>query len=392
MQMGLANQSVTCYSSSAFTSRGTQPGLCHGAKHASIPVLRHTGSAAQGQQRSRRSLQVHARDLNAVERGIRGYQYNASGAVKKAAEGKYTDNGSGGGNGTAYGLLAATSLAVAVTLAVAPHTVADVFFGSDAHPHDYLHEVLFRLVSVSWIGAAAQNLVNKAAAENNLLDDVVHRRANASLSFFAANTVFVTLLTFIPNPIYPHPIINVPAAVGLEALALGQWWVAGRNYAKYSEGIGANPVKIIKSYLRDFSTLGQNSGLNSTIYAALTAAFVFTGFAYQFAPVNTMNAIFGMTAEKGLEDTYLWQLIGGSIATCIAPIAYTQRDAANENNFSLPNKRTLMAGLAILSAAHVAVFLPLLNTDQSGPLLFPVGFVWGVSAVASTLIAVKPKE
>ena len=40
-----------------------------------------------------------------------------------AAEGKYTDDGSGGGNGTAYGILAATSLAVAVTLAVAPHTV-----------------------------------------------------------------------------------------------------------------------------------------------------------------------------------------------------------------------------------------------------------------------------
>lgn len=86
----------------------------------------------------------------------------------------------------------------------------------------------------------------QAAAENNLLDDVVHRRANASLSFFAATQVFVTLITFVPNPVYPHPIINVPAAIGLEALALGQWWVAGRNYAKYSEGIGANPIKIIK--------------------------------------------------------------------------------------------------------------------------------------------------
>lgn len=82
---------------------------------------------------------------------------------------------------------------------------------------------------------------------------------------------------------------------------------------------------LLQSYIRDFSTLGQNSGLNSTIYAALTASFVFTGFAYQFAPVPTMNAVFGMAAEKGLEDTYLWQLIGGSIATCIAPIAYTQR-------------------------------------------------------------------
>ena len=41
--------------------------------------------------------------------------------------------------------------------------VADVFFGSDAHPHDYLHEVLFRLLALGWIGAASQNLVNKVS-------------------------------------------------------------------------------------------------------------------------------------------------------------------------------------------------------------------------------------
>ncbi len=86
----------------------------------------------------------------------------------------------------------------------------------------------------------------QAAAENDLLDDVVHRRANASLSFFAATNVFVTLLTFVPNPVYPHAFINPPAAIGLEALSAFQWWVAGRNYAKYSEGIGANPIKIIQ--------------------------------------------------------------------------------------------------------------------------------------------------
>lgn len=27
---------------------------------------------------------------------------------------------------------------------------ADIFVGSDAHAHDYLHEVLFRLIPVSW--------------------------------------------------------------------------------------------------------------------------------------------------------------------------------------------------------------------------------------------------
>lgn len=68
------------------------------------------------------------------------------------------------------------------------------------------------------------------------------------------------------------------------------------------------------------------------------------------------------------------------------------QEAANQNNFSDPSKRTLMTGLAASSAAHVAVFLPLLGTSQSGPLLFPVGFIWGVSAVASGLIAIKPKE
>ena len=83
---------------------------------------------------------------------------------------------------------------------------------------------------------------------------------------------------------------------------------------------------LLQSYIQDFSTLAsETSGLNSTIYAALTAAFVVTGFTYQFAPVNTLNAVFGMAADKGLEDKYLWQLIGGSIATCVAPIAYTQR-------------------------------------------------------------------
>ena len=68
------------------------------------------------------------------------------------------------------------------------------------------------------------------------------------------------------------------------------------------------------------------------------------------------------------------------------------QDAANENNFSRPDKRALMAGLAVASLLHVAIFLPLVNTEKSGPLLFPVGFLWGVSAVASSLIAIKPKE
>lgn len=105
-----------------FLVPGVHAGLCRGlARQAALPLPRHPGPVTQVQQvtqimlplkypclqlkilpwpdspcpikwrkgclvllqRSRRNLQVHARDLNAVERGIRGYQYNASGAVKK---------------------------------------------------------------------------------------------------------------------------------------------------------------------------------------------------------------------------------------------------------------------------------------------------------------------
>jgi len=44
--------------------------------------------------------------------------------VYAAAEGKYADDGSGGGNGVSYGLLAAISLGTAGILAFAPHTVS----------------------------------------------------------------------------------------------------------------------------------------------------------------------------------------------------------------------------------------------------------------------------
>lgn len=83
-----------------------------------------------------------------------------------------------------------------------------------------------------------------------------------------------------------------------------------------------------QSFVGDFSTVlnpSKNSGLNSSIYAFLTAAFVLSGLSYQFAPVQTLTAIFGSSAGKGLEDVYLWQLLGGGLATSVGPIAYTQR-------------------------------------------------------------------
>ena len=40
---------------------------------------------------------------------------------------------------------------------------AELLFGGDALPHDYLHEALFRILAVGWLGAATSFLVNKAS-------------------------------------------------------------------------------------------------------------------------------------------------------------------------------------------------------------------------------------
>ena len=57
---------------------------------------------------------------------------------------------------------------------------------------------------------------------------------------------FITAISFIPNPsLYPRPPLAPWGAAALGAVAVFQWLVSGRNYAKYSEE-GANPVAILK--------------------------------------------------------------------------------------------------------------------------------------------------
>ena len=38
---------------------------------------------------------------------------------------------------------------------------ADLFFGADALPHDYLHESLFRLLAIGYVASGTSFLVNK---------------------------------------------------------------------------------------------------------------------------------------------------------------------------------------------------------------------------------------
>lgn len=81
----------------------------------------------------------------------------------------------------------------------------------------------------------------------------------------------------------------------------------------------------VQSFVSDFSTVTNFDGLNSGIYAFLTAAFVGAGFAYIGAPAQTLDAIFGTAFPKTPADLYLWQLIGGAVSTVVGPIALTQR-------------------------------------------------------------------
>ena len=81
----------------------------------------------------------------------------------------------------------------------------------------------------------------------------------------------------------------------------------------------------LQGFFRDLTSLTSVSGLNSGIYSALTASFVLAGLTYFGLPTQTLTAVFGTAAEKGLEDIFLWQLIGTAVSMAVAPIAFTQQ-------------------------------------------------------------------
>ena len=81
----------------------------------------------------------------------------------------------------------------------------------------------------------------------------------------------------------------------------------------------------LQSFFTDIKSLTDISGLNSGIYAALTAAFILTGLSYIGLPTQTLDLVFGTSAQKGLEDIFLWHLIGTAVSMGVAAIAFTQK-------------------------------------------------------------------
>ena len=82
-------------------------------------------------------------------------------------------------------------------------------------------------------------VVAQSAAAEGRLAETIHRRGNASLSFFAATCLGIPFLSYLTNPI-----ITPTAGAIFGALSAAQWLAAGRGYAKHSPE-GANPFAIL---------------------------------------------------------------------------------------------------------------------------------------------------
>lgn len=103
-------------------------------------------------------------------------------------------------------------------------------------------------------------------------------------------------------------------------------------------GSHKHPFYGLQSFFTDLKSLANVTGLNSGIYSALTASFVLAGLTYIGLPSQTLTAIFGTSAEKGLEDIFLWQLIGTAVSMAVAPVAFTQQ-VRQVANLSTPQVR-----------------------------------------------------
>ena len=111
----------------------------------------------------------------------------------------------------------------------------------------------------------------------------------------------------------------------------------------------------VQSYGKDLSQLGKIDGLNSGLYSLFTATFIGIGFGFLFFPGPTKAGMFENTASLGAEDQLLWQLLGGTIATVVGPICYTQFVSSLVADASAPPLPSCKCMPALkLQGAHVS--------------------------------------
>lgn len=318
--------------------------------------------------------------------------------LKRTAEGDAFDSADGGGNPQAYAALSAGFGLTAASIFALPEEAAQIIFNQGyGSVHDYLHDPLLKLLAIGLSAASVINWVQKDAAERGDLNETVHRRLNGALSFFGAGQIFIQGLAFTPLAAqylgtYGTDLVSPTAAAGLGAFAALQWWVAGRNYAKYSQE-GANPVAIVKSFAYDASQTfaDLSNGFLPLGYAFLTATFLAAGFGYLLAPTGTLDIVFGTLANKGPEDILTWQLVGAGVAILLGPMAYSCKEGALDGVLGEDTYKNLNIGILLAALGHVAVFGPLLDTPGAGSGLPLLLAAW-VGAGAVSVVGLNQRD
>lgn len=345
---------------------------------------------------NRKADQVGRKADQAISRN--GNAKQAAKNLRKVAEGNSYDSEDGYGNPTAYTALSAGFGLTAASIFALPEEAARIIFqGGFGSVHDYLHDPILKLLAIGLSAASVINWVQKNAAQRGELDEQLHRRLDGALSFFAAGQIFIQGLAFTPLAgqylgTYGADLISPPVAAALGGTAALQWWVAGRNYAKYSPE-GSNPVAIVKSFASDASQTfaDLSSGALPLSYAFLTATFLGAGFGYLLAPYQTLDIVFGTFAGKGAEDVLTWQLVGAGLSILLGPIAYSLKEAALEGNLYEDRYKALNLGLLIASLGHVAVLGPLLDTPGAGTGLPLLLAAW-VGSTAISVVGLNQRE
>jgi hypothetical protein len=327
-----------------------------------------------------------------------GNAKQAQKGLRKVAEGEDYDNEDGYGNPASYTALSAGFGLTAASIFALPEEAARIIFQEGyGSVHDYLHDPILKLLAIGLSAASVINWVQKNAAQRGELDEQLHRRLDGALSFFAAGQIFIQGLAFTPLAgqylgTYGSSLIAPPVAAALGGAAALQWWVAGRNYAKYSPE-GTNPTAIIKSFAYDASQTfaDLSNGFLPLAYAFLTATFLGAGFGYLLAPYQTLDIIFGGFATKGPEDVLTWQLVGAGISILLGSIGYSLKEAALEGTLEEGRYKALNLGLLTASLGHVAVLGPLLNTPGAGTGLPLLLGAW-VGSTAVSLVGLNQRD
>ena len=121
-----------------------------------------------------------------------------------------------------------------VLLTPATPVCASISYCTDGHA-----DAVFFPAGVFLFEASSLEMHAQDAADAGRLAETIHRRGNASLSFFAATCLGLPLCSYLTLPI-----VTPQAGVAFGLLSAAQWLVAGRGYAKYSPE-GADPFAIL---------------------------------------------------------------------------------------------------------------------------------------------------